>query len=157
MFRTLKSGEENMSTTFLHEVLYGQDGADVGVVMGSNSDWPTMKLACKILDLLGVPWERRITSAHRTPVRMFQYAETAEARGLKVIIAGAGGAAHLPGMLSGSTILPVHGVPIKSSALSGVDWSGRFCRCHKVFQQRRFRLVMRALSTLRFKQSVYSH
>lgn len=114
-----------MKKKLQHEVPLGEKGALVGVVMGSNSDWPIMRLACEILGEFGVPWERQVISAHRTPMRMLAYAESAEGRGLKVIVAGAGGAAHLPGMLSGSTVLPVHGVPIKSSALSGVDsvWS----------------------------------
>lgn len=99
----------------------GVTQALVGIYMGSNSDWPTMKKACEVLGELGVLWERRILSAHRTPDRMFDYAKMAKARGLKVIIAGAGGAAHLPGMLAGSTTLPVHGVPILSNALRGLD------------------------------------
>ncbi|MEO1293167.1 MAG: 5-(carboxyamino)imidazole ribonucleotide mutase [Pseudomonadota bacterium] len=89
--------------------------------MGSQSDWPTMRLAAETLDALGVAHECRITSAHRTPDRMFAYAEAARARGLKVIIAGAGGAAHLPGMLAAKTSLPVLGVPVQSKALSGWD------------------------------------
>jgi len=93
----------------------------VGVIMGSKSDWETMKLACDILDELGVPYEKRVVSAHRTPDLMFEYAETAAARGLKVIIAGAGGAAHLPGMVAAKTTLPVIGVPVKSSNLNGLD------------------------------------
>lgn len=96
-------------------------GAVVGVIMGSQSDWPTMRKACVILDELHVRWERRIVSAHRTPVRMHEYASKAQDLGLKVIIAGAGGAAHLPGMVAGSTRLPVLGVPIKTSTLNGVD------------------------------------
>lgn len=106
---------------FKFEVPLEKDGAVVGVIMGSQSDWPTMRKACEILDRFNVPWERRIVSAHRTPHRMEIYAQDAKARGLRVIIAGAGGAAHLPGMVSGLTRLPVHGVPIKSSALSGKD------------------------------------
>ena len=93
----------------------------VGIVMGSNSDWPTMKLAAQMLDGFGVAYEARVTSAHRTPELMFDYAATAEERGLEVIIAGAGGAAHLPGMVASRTVLPVLGVPIKSKALSGMD------------------------------------
>jgi 5-(carboxyamino)imidazole ribonucleotide mutase len=89
--------------------------------MGSKSDWETMKGACDILDELGVPYEKRVVSAHRTPDLMFEYAETAAARGLKVIIAGAGGAAHLPGMVAAKTTLPVIGVPVKSSNLNGLD------------------------------------
>lgn len=95
--------------------------AKVGVIMGSKSDWATMKLACDILDELEVPYEKKVVSAHRTPDLMFEYAETAEARGIKVIIAGAGGAAHLPGMVAAKTVLPVIGVPVKSSNLSGLD------------------------------------
>lgn len=93
----------------------------VGVVMGSRSDWPTMGVAVDMLEAMGVPYEARVVSAHRTPDRLFDYAETAATRGLKVIIAGAGGAAHLPGMLAAKTIVPVLGVPVESKALSGVD------------------------------------
>jgi len=97
------------------------DNPFVGIVMGSQSDWPTMKAAADILETLGVPHETRIVSAHRTPDRMFQYAETAAERGLRVIIAGAGGAAHLPGMIAAKTIVPVLGVPVQSKTLSGLD------------------------------------
>lgn len=93
----------------------------VGIVMGSQSDWPTMRHAADILDALGVAHEVKIVSAHRTPDRMFTYAEAAAGRGLRVIIAGAGGAAHLPGMLAAKTLVPVLGVPIQSRALSGLD------------------------------------
>lgn len=93
----------------------------VGIVMGSNSDWPTMKLAAEMLDRFGVAHEAKVTSAHRTPELMFDYAATAEQRGLEVVIAGAGGAAHLPGMIASKTVLPVLGVPIQSKALSGMD------------------------------------
>ncbi|MEM8751663.1 MAG: 5-(carboxyamino)imidazole ribonucleotide mutase [Pseudomonadota bacterium] len=93
----------------------------VGIVMGSQSDWPTMKEAATILDALDVPYEARIVSAHRTPDRMFAYAEAAAGRGLRVVIAGAGGAAHLPGMVASKTRLPVLGVPVVSKALSGQD------------------------------------
>lgn len=93
----------------------------VGVIMGSTSDWPTMKEACLILEALHIPYEKKVVSAHRTPDAMFQYAQTAEERGLEVIIAGAGGAAHLPGMVAAKTDLPVIGVPIKSSTLNGID------------------------------------
>ena len=93
----------------------------VGIVMGSQSDWPTMKRAAEALEALGVPFETRIVSAHRTPDRMFAYAEAAAGRGLRVIIAGAGGAAHLPGMLAAKTRVPVLGVPVRSAALSGQD------------------------------------
>jgi len=94
---------------------------EIGVIMGSQSDWETMKRACDILEELDIPYEKRIVSAHRTPDAMFQYAETARERGLKVIIAGAGGAAHLPGMVAAKTTLPVIGVPVRSKALSGLD------------------------------------
>ncbi|MEQ1903323.1 MAG: 5-(carboxyamino)imidazole ribonucleotide mutase, partial [Pirellulaceae bacterium] len=93
----------------------------VGVVMGSKSDWETMSEAEKILKQFGVPHECRVVSAHRTPDTMVEYAKTAKSRGLKVIIAGAGGAAHLPGMLAAQTMLPVFGVPIQSRALNGID------------------------------------
>ncbi|MGG3128051.1 5-(carboxyamino)imidazole ribonucleotide mutase [Brevibacillus laterosporus] len=89
--------------------------------MGSTSDWETMKEACHILEEMQIPYEKQVVSAHRTPDLMFTYAETAKERGLKVIIAGAGGAAHLPGMVAAKTILPVIGVPVKSAALNGLD------------------------------------
>lgn len=94
---------------------------DVGIIMGSQSDWPTMRLSAEILDELGVSYEARIVSAHRTPDRLYDYAKSASDRGLQVIIAGAGGAAHLPGMAAAMTTLPVLGVPITSKALRGVD------------------------------------
>ncbi|MEM7176948.1 MAG: 5-(carboxyamino)imidazole ribonucleotide mutase [Pseudomonadota bacterium] len=94
---------------------------DVGVVMGSQSDWPTMKLAAEVLEEFGIAHEVRIVSAHRTPDRMFAYAEAAGERGLSAIIAGAGGAAHLPGMLAAKTCVPVLGVPVKGWALDGLD------------------------------------
>ncbi|WP_029422592.1 5-(carboxyamino)imidazole ribonucleotide mutase [Alicyclobacillus macrosporangiidus] len=93
----------------------------VGVIMGSQSDWETMRHACAVLEELEIPYEKRVVSAHRTPDWMFEYAQTAEARGLEVIIAGAGGAAHLPGMVAAKTVLPVIGVPVKTSALQGLD------------------------------------
>ncbi|WP_462412735.1 5-(carboxyamino)imidazole ribonucleotide mutase [Neobacillus sp. Marseille-QA0830] len=93
----------------------------VGVIMGSKSDWETMRHACEILDQLEVAYEKKVVSAHRTPDLMFTYAEEAKNRGLKVIIAGAGGAAHLPGMVAAKTILPVIGVPVQSRALNGLD------------------------------------
>ncbi|MBD1577308.1 MULTISPECIES: 5-(carboxyamino)imidazole ribonucleotide mutase [Vibrio] len=93
----------------------------VGIIMGSKSDWPTMKLAAEMLDRFNVPYETKVVSAHRTPHLLSEYAESAKARGLKVIIAGAGGAAHLPGMTAAFTSLPVLGVPVQSRALSGVD------------------------------------
>ncbi|XXM72113.1 5-(carboxyamino)imidazole ribonucleotide mutase [Lysinibacillus sphaericus] len=93
----------------------------IGIIMGSTSDWETMKNACDILEELGVPYEKRVVSAHRTPDYMFEYAETARDRGIKAIIAGAGGAAHLPGMVAAKTTLPVIGVPVQSKALNGMD------------------------------------
>lgn len=93
----------------------------VGVIMGSISDWETMKHTCEALENLNISYEKEVISAHRTPEDMFEYAETARDRGLKVIIAGAGGAAHLPGMVASKTTLPVIGVPVKTSTLSGVD------------------------------------
>ncbi len=96
-------------------------GPLVGIIMGSQSDWPTMGHAARVLEELGVPHETRIVSAHRTPDRLYDYAKTAKERGLKVIIAGAGAAAHLPGMAAAMTPLPVLGVPIQSKALSGQD------------------------------------
>ncbi|WP_226584368.1 5-(carboxyamino)imidazole ribonucleotide mutase [Halobacillus litoralis] len=95
--------------------------ADVGVIMGSLSDWETMKEACSVLDELGIDYEKEIISAHRTPEDLFSYAETARDKGLKVVIAGAGGAAHLPGMVASKTTLPVIGVPVESKALQGLD------------------------------------
>jgi len=95
--------------------------AVIGIIMGSKSDWPTMSKAAETLDDLGVAYEVRVVSAHRTPDLLFEYAENAASRGLDVIIAGAGGAAHLPGMVAAKTILPVLGVPIQSRALSGMD------------------------------------
>jgi len=93
----------------------------IGIIMGSQSDWPTMKEAADILDQLGVAYETKIVSAHSTPDRLWEYGKTAVFRGLQVIIAGAGGAAHLPGMMSSKTRVPVLGVPIQTRALSGVD------------------------------------
>ena len=95
--------------------------ADVGIIMGSQSDWETMRHAAETLDALGVPHEAKVVSAHRTPERLFDYANGAAGRGLKVIVAGAGGAAHLPGMAASMTHLPVLGVPVESRALSGMD------------------------------------
>ena len=109
-------------TKFKHEVPMGTRGERVSVVMGSRSDWePCMQHACEMLDKLGISFEAGVVSAHRTPERMDQYAKEAAGRGVKVIIAGAGGAAHLPGMIAGKTTLPVLGVPVKSSTLAGVD------------------------------------
>lgn len=93
----------------------------VGIIMGSQSDWATMKVAAEMLDQFGVAYEAKVVSAHRTPKRLYEYASTAEKRGLKVIIAGAGGAAHLPGMCASLTTLPVLGVPVLSKSLQGID------------------------------------
>ncbi|MET3683999.1 5-(carboxyamino)imidazole ribonucleotide mutase [Alkalibacillus flavidus] len=93
----------------------------VGVVMGSTSDWETMKQTCAVLEELQIPYEKEVISAHRTPDKMFTYAEKAYDRGIKVIVAGAGGAAHLPGMIAAKTVLPVIGVPVESKSLSGFD------------------------------------
>ena len=95
--------------------------AQVGIIMGSQSDWSTLRHAAETLDGLGITHEDRIVSAHRTPERLFEYAQSAKQRGLQVIIAGAGGAAHLPGMAASMTLLPVLGVPVESQALSGMD------------------------------------
>ena len=93
----------------------------IGIIMGSKSDWPTLKHAADLLDELGVHYEARVVSAHRTPDRLYQYATSAKSRGLKAIIAGAGGAAHLPGMTASMTVIPVLGVPVESRALKGLD------------------------------------
>ena len=93
----------------------------IGIIMGSRSDWPTMQKAAEKLDALGVSYETKVVSAHRTPKRLYEYASSAKTRGLHVIIAGAGGAAHLPGMVASMTALPVIGVPIQSKALNGLD------------------------------------
>jgi 5-(carboxyamino)imidazole ribonucleotide mutase len=93
----------------------------VGIIMGSSSDWPTMENAARVLEDFGVPFEKKVVSAHRTPQLLYDYATTAQKRGLKCIIAGAGGAAHLPGMTASMTLLPVLGVPVQSKALSGMD------------------------------------
>jgi 5-(carboxyamino)imidazole ribonucleotide mutase len=97
------------------------DEIKIGIIMGSQSDWPTMKEAADMLDALDVPYEAKIVSAHRTPDRLWDYGKSAAARGLQVIIAGAGGAAHLPGMMASKTRVPVIGVPVQTRALSGVD------------------------------------
>ena len=110
------------ATSAIAKTAQPQSGpAVVGIIMGSQSDWPTMRRAANLLAELGVAYEARIVSAHRTPDRLVTYAKTARARGLKVIIAGAGGAAHLPGMTAAMTTLPVLGVPIQSKTLSGQD------------------------------------
>jgi 5-(carboxyamino)imidazole ribonucleotide mutase len=97
------------------------DAAKVGIIMGSTSDWETMRHAARVLDELGVPHETKVVSAHRTPQRLYDYANSAAGRGLKVVIAGAGGAAHLPGMIAAQTSVPVLGVPVQSRALKGLD------------------------------------
>lgn len=97
------------------------DSIKIGIIMGSQSDWPTMREAADMLEALGVPFETKIVSAHRTPDRLWDYGKTAVDRGLQVIIAGAGGAAHLPGMMASKTRVPVIGVPVQTKALSGVD------------------------------------
>ena len=101
----------------------------IGVIMGSDSDWPTLQAAAKLLEEFGVAYEARVVSAHRTPKLLCEYAETARARGLKAIIAGAGGAAHLPGMIAAMTPVPVLGVPVQSRALSGLDSLLSIVRC----------------------------
>ena len=96
-------------------------GCAIGIIMGSQSDWETMQHVAHTLDRLGISYEKRIVSAHRTPERLYKYAKGAQGRGLKLIIAGAGGAAHLPGMVASQTVLPVIGVPVQSAALNGLD------------------------------------
>jgi 5-(carboxyamino)imidazole ribonucleotide mutase len=93
----------------------------IGIIMGSKSDWPTLEEAAKVLDTFGIPYEAEVVSAHRTPDKLYKYAEAAQSRGLRAIIAGAGGAAHLPGMCAAKTPVPVLGVPVKSKALDGLD------------------------------------
>lgn len=115
-----------MPVTYLQNLWIGIVGRlmaeiQVAIIMGSQSDWPTMREAADVLDSLEVPYEKRIVSAHRTPDRLWDFGKTAVDRGLKVIIAGAGGAAHLPGMMASKTRLPVIGVPVQTKALSGVD------------------------------------
>lgn len=112
--------------SLLRDFLFVQRGEKkmnpkIGVIMGSSSDWETMKHACDILDELELPYEKKVVSAHRTPDLMFEYADEARGRGIQVIIAGAGGAAHLPGMVAAKTTLPVIGVPVQSKALNGLD------------------------------------
>jgi 5-(carboxyamino)imidazole ribonucleotide mutase len=103
------------------ETVMAKNRKVVGIIMGSKSDWPTMEHAAKVLEEFGVEYEAEVVSAHRTPDKMMQYAESAKKRGLKIVIAGAGGAAHLPGMVAAKTSLPVLGVPVRSKALDGLD------------------------------------
>lgn len=110
-----------MTNSAAHDVGNGDKKPLVGIIMGSTSDWETMEHAAKTLQELGVPFETRVVSAHRTPDLLFEYASSAEQRGVEVIIAGAGGAAHLPGMTAAKTVLPVLGVPVESKALKGLD------------------------------------
>lgn len=117
----LRSSKQLMTETSQNGTAFPPTDARVGVIMGSKNDWETMRAACEILDQLGIKNERTVVSAHRTPDRMFAYARSARDRGLSVIIAGAGGAAHLPGMVASETSLPVIGVPVQSRALSGLD------------------------------------
>lgn len=113
----------NLMLHFLNwkELVMSDAKPSIGVIMGSQSDWPVMEKACNVLDELGIAYEAKIVSAHRTPDRLVEYAKSAQSRGLKVIIAGAGGAAHLPGMTASMSPLPVFGVPIQSKTLSGLD------------------------------------
>ena len=111
--------------------------SQVGVIMGSVSDWETMKYACESLEQLEIPYEKRVVSAHRTPDLLFEYAESAREREIKVIIAGAGGAAHLPGMTAAKTIVPVIGVPIQSKALNGMDSYYPLSKCQVGFRLQR--------------------
>lgn len=107
--------------------------AIVSIIMGSSSDWTTMQKAAEVLDKFGIAYEKKVVSAHRTPDLMFKHAEEARGRGIKIIIAGAGGAAHLPGMVAAKTTLPVIGVPVKSRALSGLDSFTPLCKCQVAF------------------------
>jgi 5-(carboxyamino)imidazole ribonucleotide mutase len=120
---TKKNGEVTVLGLFILKKFRGDRCVEikVAVIMGSKSDWETMKHACEVLEELEIPYEKRVVSAHRTPDLMFEYAETARQRGINVIIAGAGGAAHLPGMVAAKTTLPVIGVPVQSKALNGLD------------------------------------
>jgi 5-(carboxyamino)imidazole ribonucleotide mutase len=119
---TKKYGEESVFGLFILIILrwYNLE-MKVAVIMGSKSDWETMKHTCDVLEALEIPYEKKVVSAHRTPDLMFEYTETARQRGIQVIIAGAGGAAHLPGMVAAKTTLPVIGVPVQSKALNGLD------------------------------------
>jgi len=120
--------------------------ARVAIVMGSKSDWATMQFAAEIFEILNVPHHVEVVSAHRTPDKLFSFAESAEENGYQVIIAGAGGAAHLPGMIAAKTLVPVLGVPVQSAALSGVD------SLYSIVQMPRWRLVKLARQTRRYWQ-----
>lgn len=122
--------------------------AQIAVVMGSKSDWATMQEATQILDELKVPYHVEIVSAHRTPDKLFEFAENAQKNGYKVIISGAGGAAHLPGMIAAKTLVPVLGVPVKSSMLSGVDSFIQLCKCQKESQSEHWLLALRVRQML---------
>ncbi len=113
--------EHTYYTLIIHSMNHQDTQPKVGIIMGSQSDWPTMEHAAATLSKLGIPWESKVVSAHRTPQLLYSYAETAAERGIQCIIAGAGGAAHLPGMAAAITPLPVLGVPVKSRVLNGVD------------------------------------
>ncbi len=117
----------------------------VGIIMGSQSDWATMREAATLLDELGIAYEAKIVSAHRTPDRLWSYGKTAADRGLQVIIAGAGGAAHLPGMMASKTRVPVIGVPVQTKALSGVDSLYSIVQMPGAFRSRRWRSVRQVL------------
>ena len=127
--------------------------ARVAIVMGSKSDWATMQFAAEIFEILNVPHHVEVVSAHRTPDKLFSFAESAEENGYQVIIAGAGGAAHLPGMIAAKTLVPVLGVPVQSAALSGVDKPLLHrTKCRAAFRWVRWRLVKLARQTRRYWQ-----
>lgn len=126
--------------------------ARVAIVMGSKSDWATMQFAAEIFEILNVPHHVEVVSAHRTPDKLFSFAESAEENGYQVIIAGAGGAAHLPGMIAAKTLVPVLGVPVQSAALSGVDSLYSIVQMPRAFRWVRWRLVKRARQTRRYWQ-----
>lgn len=126
--------------------------ARVAIVMGSKSDWATMQFAAEIFEILNVPHHVEVVSAHRTPDKLFSFAESAEENGYQVIIAGAGGAAHLPGMIAAKTLVPVLGVPVQSAALSGVDSLYSIVQMPRAFRWVRWRLVKLARQTRRYWQ-----
>ena len=129
----------------------------VGIIMGSQSDWPTLREAAEVLDELGVSYETKIVSAHRTPDRLWDYGKTAVERGLQVIIAGAGGAAHLPGMMASKTRVPVIGVPVKTDALSGVDSLYSYCKCPADIPWQRWPSALQGLKMPACLQREYWH